>query len=189
MTAVRSFDAAQTAYKRKDYNHAIGVLVLIDPNLLPADMKGQRDELIGQCRAELGKLGMGTTVAAGGMQQPGEPPVSPGLRGSDEPPVSPGIPGANLPGNARVGSDPKPSGSDSVASQTDALRKVQFQKLRSDGLKIQSDAQAAFGRGETDLAIQMLVDYANRVRTSAASNRPASPCCCGRSRAVSRCSA
>ena len=63
-----------------------------------------------------------------------------------------------------MSSDPKQP--DSVATQADALRKVQFQKLRSDGLKIQSDAQAAFGRGETDLAIQMLVDYANRVRAA-----------------------
>ena len=162
MTAERSFQTAETAYQNKDYNHAIGVLVLIDTKLLPEDMKGKRDELIGACRAELNKLGLSTGVAAtGGTQQPGEPPVSPGLRGSDEPPLNPGI---TPPGNARVGSDPTRGGADSVANQVDAMRKVQFQKLRSDGLKIQSDAQAAFGRGETDLAIQMLVDYANRVR-------------------------
>ncbi|MBY0460909.1 MAG: hypothetical protein K2V38_26615, partial [Gemmataceae bacterium] len=58
----------------------------------------------------------------------------------------------------------------SPVAQADALKKVQFQKLRSEGLKVQSDAQAAFGRGETDLAMQMLVDYANRVRASGLDN-------------------
>ena len=31
---------------------------------------------------------------------------------------------------------------------------------------MQSDAQAAFGRGETDVAMQMLIDYSNRVRAA-----------------------
>src|SRR6185503_39732 len=105
-----------------------------------------------ECRAELDKLGMNTSVA-GGMQPQ---PLPGGMGGTGEPPLSPGT--------ARIGSDPKSP--DSVATQADALRKVQFQKLRSDGLKIVADASAAFGRGETDLAIQMLVDYTNRVRSA-----------------------
>ena len=103
------------------------------------------------------------------------------MTGTNEPPMSPG-----LPGSARLGSDPRQP--DSVATQADALRKVQFQKLRSDGLKIQTDAQAAFGRGETDLAIQMLVDYSNRVQSA---NLEASSVALllRRSRAVWTCSA
>jgi hypothetical protein len=74
-TAVRSFDAAQAAFKNKDYSHALGVLVLVDENLLPSDdMKQRRKDLIDSCRTELNKLGMGTTVAAGGTQQV-EPPL------------------------------------------------------------------------------------------------------------------
>ena len=43
-------------------------------------------------------------------------------------------------GVARVGPDSNPT------ATADALRKVQLQKLRSEGLKVQADAQAAFGR-------------------------------------------
>jgi hypothetical protein len=158
VNALRSCDAAQAAVKNRDFNHAMGVLMLIDPNLLPAEMKARRDELMATCRTELEKSG-GTTLAAAT-----QPPAIPGTP-TAEPPVIPGVPGSpSTPGSARLTSDPRRP--DSVATQAEALRKVQFQKLRSDGLKIQTDAQAAFGRGETDLAIQMLVDYANRVRAA-----------------------
>ena len=58
------------------------------------------------------------------------------------PPADPmaGGTGSNPPGVARVNPD-------NPTSQADALKRVQFQKLRSDGLKVQADAQAAFGRG------------------------------------------
>src|SRR5262249_62247033 len=48
----------------------------------------------------------------------------------------------------------------------EAMRRGTFQKLRRDGLKDHADAQAACARGETDVAIHMLVDSANRVRSS-----------------------
>ena len=158
VNALRSCDAAQAAVKSRDFNHAMGVLMLIDPNLLPAEMKAKRDELMATCRTELEKTG-GTTLAAGT-----QPPAIPGTP-TAEPPVISAVPGSpGTPGTARLSSDPRQP--DSVATQAEALRKVQFQKLRSDGLKIQTDAQAAFGRGETDLAIQMLVDYGHRVRAA-----------------------
>ncbi len=50
-TAARSLDAAATAVQNKDHGHALGVLVLIDPNLLPADGKTRRQELIDNCKA------------------------------------------------------------------------------------------------------------------------------------------
>lgn len=158
INALRSCDAAESAVKNRDYNHAMGVLMLVDPLLLPADMKAKRDQLMAACRTELEKTG-GTTLAAAT-----QPPATPG-NPTAEPPVISGVPGSpTAPGTARLTADPRQP--DSVATQAEALRKVQFQKLRSDGLKIQADAQAAFGRGETDLAIQMLVDYANRVRSA-----------------------
>ena len=69
--------------------HAIGVLVLIDAKLLPADMEEQRKQLINDCRAELDKLGAGSAVAAGGMQTTEQPLPPPGGM-TGEPPVSPG---------------------------------------------------------------------------------------------------
>jgi tetratricopeptide (TPR) repeat protein len=147
-TAAKSFDAACAAMQQKDYGHALSVFALIDPNLLPADAKAKHADLVAACKAELDK-GAVTTAAA---QEPEKTPAA------GEPPA------ANPPGAARV-NDPK-VGPDSPTTQVDSLRKVQFQKLRAEGLKVAADAQAAFGRGETDLAINMLVDYTNRVRAS-----------------------
>jgi type II secretory pathway component GspD/PulD (secretin)/tetratricopeptide (TPR) repeat protein len=151
--AVRSFEAAQASMKNKDYSHAMGVLVLIDPNLLPAASKTKHAELLAECRAATEKPAAGVATA-GGTQEP----VAPGM--SEVPPVS-----ALPPGTSQVTGE-KPGGADNYANQVESLKRVQVQKLRADGLKVQSDALAAFGRGETDLAMQMLTDYANRVRAS-----------------------
>ncbi len=166
--AVRSFEAAQTSVKNHDYSHALGVLVLIDVNFLPPEAKTKHSELIAECRTALGNsAGTGAIASVGGMQTgplPGQVPpgMVPGM-GDGQPGSA--LPGTTPPGTARVG-DPRVGGADNLANQQEALHRVQFQKLRSEGLKVQTDAQAAFGRGETDLAIQMIVDYANRVRTS-----------------------
>jgi type II secretory pathway component GspD/PulD (secretin) len=148
--AMASLESAKSSMKNKDYQHSMGVLVLIEPNFLTKEAKAEREQLLTACKAELDKTGTNTgVVTTGGTQLPGMNPLSPDT-----------TPGAtNPPGTARVAPD-------SPTSQADALRKVQFQKLRSEGLKVQTDAQAAFGRGETDLAMQLLVDYSNRVRAS-----------------------
>ncbi|MBM3982795.1 MAG: hypothetical protein FJ304_21495 [Planctomycetes bacterium] len=144
--AAESVKNARTAYEQKDYERAVGVLVLIDANLLSDEAKAARAKMLSECRVELAKLGKSDVVAVGGTQPVDKTPL-------------PG-PGdlTNPPGTARV--------TDNGASTADALRTVQFQKLRSEGLKVQADAQAAFGRGETDLAMQMLVEYSNWVRAS-----------------------
>src|SRR5262249_42150178 len=140
---------------------------------LTGDKKVKRDELMAACRVELdkGKVEAGL-VAAAGQQPPADPkaPVAPVA--PTNPPSIPLVdtPPGTAPGTAKVG-DGKPASPDSLATQADALRKVQFQKLRTEGLKVQADAQAAFGRGDTDVAIQLLLDYQNRVR--AASLEPA----------------
>lgn len=141
INAVRSLEAAETAIRQREYNQAMGILLLIDPNHLPPDRKSRREELLTQCRGELEKSGSGVSPVAGHSGTSPENAASPS-----------GTPPAKNP--------------DSVATQTDALRQVQFQKLRSEGLKVQSEATKAFANGETDLAIQMLQDYARRVRAA-----------------------
>ncbi|MBY0514827.1 MAG: hypothetical protein K2P78_13050, partial [Gemmataceae bacterium] len=157
-TAVKSFDAAVQAHGSKDYSHALSVFVLIDPKHLPPEKAAKRDELMTACRAELEKSpGMGTgVVATAGMQEPPALPSNPSA-------IPMGMPTPNAPGVARVGSDPTPG---TQPKPSDPMRNVAFQKLRSDGLKVQADAQAAFGRGETDVAIQMLLDYGTKVRSA-----------------------
>ncbi len=150
--AVAAVKNAKAAFDQKEYQRTLGVLVLIDPNMLPADAKGARDQLLAACKVELDKTGAGV-VTTSGLQPPDTMALPPG-----DP-----LPGTNPPGTARVGSDTK---ADGPAAQADALRRVQLQKLRSESLKVQEEAQKAFGRGETDLAMQMLIDYSNRVRAS-----------------------
>src|SRR5262249_48319592 len=136
---------------------APGVLVRLEPRSLPPEMKAQHGNLVVECRNSLEKMGMSTgggVATAGGMQDlPGMPGTSGGT-------------GTQPPGTARVGSDTKPSDPNSVAAQQDALKRVQVQKLRAEGLKAQETAQAAFGRGEPDLAMQLLIDYGTRRRGS-----------------------
>ncbi len=147
--AVRALGNARSAYQQKQYSVAYRTLGLIDTRLLSDEEKAEHQRVTAACKLEVEKLAPVVAAAAGG--QPGDPPADP-------------TPGANPPGTARVGPDAKPA--PDGAAQADALRSVQFQKLRSEGLKVQTDAQAAFGRGETDAAMQMLMEYANRVRAS-----------------------
>ena len=56
-----------------------------------------------------------------------------------------------------------------LTEQVKALNEVEFQKLRSEGLDAETKARAAFDRGETDLAIQMLTDYVAKVKASSLS--------------------
>lgn len=142
---------AKTAFEQKDYQRALGVLVLIDANLLTDAAKHTRDQMLVACKAEIAKAGTeNNVVAAGGVQKSDMAPQ----------PMGGPLPSAiNPPGTARVNPE-------NPTAQADALRSLNFQKLRSQGLKVQADAQAAFGRGETDVAMQMLIDYMNVVRAS-----------------------
>ena len=158
-TAVATVENAKASYKNKDYQQTFDVLVLVDGNLLTGDLRAARSQMLTACKAELDKTGTGIATA-GGIQPPdmGLPTGAPaGAPQTTDPTAS--APGTNPPGTARVTTD-------GPVSQADALKKVQFQKLRSEGLKVQTDAQAAFGRGETDLAMTMLVDYSNKVRAA-----------------------
>jgi tetratricopeptide (TPR) repeat protein len=145
--ATASFVNAKTAYEAKEYDRASGVLVLIEANHLSDAHKAERAQMLEACRTASANTGIVKT----GAQEPVLPtnPMAP----------------VNPPGMASVGgSDSKPT--DGVANQAAALRKVQVDKLRSEGLTIQENALKAFGRGETDLAMQLLLDYSNRVRAS-----------------------
>ncbi|OWK43695.1 yibQ protein [Fimbriiglobus ruber] len=68
---------------------------------------------------------------------------------------------------------PKPAAG-GLTDQVKALSEVEFQKLRSEGLEAEAKAQAAFNRGETDVAITMLTEFSAAVKKSSlAANRQA----------------
>ncbi len=151
--AATTVEQARLAYQQKNFLIAYQSLAMIDLRLLADDKQAEHKQLLAACKVELDKAGVSTGVVA-----------TAGLQPADKTPLPPGDPmaAANPPGTAHIGPDPK----DGPAAQADALRSVQVGKLRSEGFKILTDAQATFNRGECDLAMNMLVDYSNKVRTS-----------------------
>ncbi len=57
-------------------------------------------------------------------------------------------------------------GADSLVKQEEAMRELQFQKLRAEGLQLEASATARFGKGETDAAMQDLNAFVARVNAS-----------------------
>jgi type II secretory pathway component GspD/PulD (secretin) len=57
-------------------------------------------------------------------------------------------------------------GADNILKQEEAMRELQFQKLRSKGLQVESTATARFGKGETDAALTELNGFIAEVKTS-----------------------
>ena len=132
--AKTSFASAVQAYHAKQYEQALTLFKLIDPNHLSADDKAVYVTLTAASAAEVGKIkGVAQTAAQ-------DPTLTPAKTQTD-----------------------------TVASQQNAMTDLEFQKLRSEGNKLLADAQTAFGRGETDLAMSMLQDFQARVRSSSLS--------------------
>lgn len=61
-------------------------------------------------------------------------------------------------------SSPEKTGADSLLKQQEAMLELQFQKLRSEGLQLESNATARFGKGETDAAMQDLYAFISKVK-------------------------
>ena len=57
--AVASLENAKASYQNKEYQRTLGVLVLIDPMLLPVEAKDTREQLLTACKVELDKTGTG----------------------------------------------------------------------------------------------------------------------------------
>ena len=72
------------------------------------------------------------------------------------------IPGAPVPTLRK-------SGPDNLLKQQEALAQVEFQQLRSKALKVESEATARFGTGETDAALQDLQNFVAEVKAHDAS--------------------
>ncbi|MCZ2344390.1 MAG: hypothetical protein LC104_21730 [Bacteroidales bacterium] len=140
-----AFKNAVDSYNAKQYEQALGVLKLLDRNLLPTEMQAKLPTLMNECSTEIAKLQ--ATV------KPAATPL---------PTASTTVAQAGNPASNPAGTQPK-SG---LADQVKALSEIEFQKFRSDGLDTESKAQAAFNRGETDLAITMLTDFQGRVKGS-----------------------
>lgn len=146
-TARTAYENGLGAVEAKRYENALAIFQRIDPNHLTAEQKAGMEQAMAKCLAETNPMKETVTLAQG------------------ETPAQPGV--------AKVGSSPAPAQTptpmpvgDSLADQQKALGEVAYQKLRQDGFTALTEANAAWGRGDTDAALQLLNDYAAKVRAS-----------------------
>ena len=124
------------AYHAKQFSQAATLFKLIDPATLPAEKQEQMRGLMAQCTAE-----MNGGIALAANQTPSQ----------------------EQPGVAKVGEG---ASQNSLADQQKTMANLKFAALRQEGNKVASDANAMFGKGDTDVAMQMMNDFIAKVKAS-----------------------
>jgi type II secretory pathway component GspD/PulD (secretin)/tetratricopeptide (TPR) repeat protein len=165
LAANRNFDAGEAAYRGKDYRQATAIFTQVDATLLSPDKKERLRTIMVECaRAE----SVAQAPAAGIVPPPssGNPvmtvsaPLSP--PGAVTTAASPGLTGLQ-------GQKPMmtaPAEGDSLAAQVHAMQEIEYQRLRAEGLEVQSSALQMWERGETDAALTSLETYIKKVKAS-----------------------
>ncbi len=150
-TAQKSFQAGMDHYNAHHYAEALSVFQLIDVSKLASPQQTQLRELLVSSRLGLKNQQLAQNKGDS-LQQ---------VSGKENPPIG-GV------GTASVGSGEvvNRTGPDNPVQQQEAMLEVRYQKLRTEGLKIQTEARAMFGKGETDAAIQSLQAYEDQVKNS-----------------------
>ena len=142
--AKRAFDRGQEAFLARNYAQALAVFRQIDGMMLTAqDRKVMAD----------------MTAAAEGEEKKRQVTTDK-LPAAPKPPV--GVP--DLP-PTRPAAAPR-TGADNLVQQQEALGQVEFQRLRTKALRVESEATARFGRGETDEALMDLQNFVTEVKAS-----------------------
>jgi type II secretory pathway component GspD/PulD (secretin) len=136
LSASHSFDAGHGAFLRHDYAQASAMFRTIDPHLLPPDKQTRLKELMLTPQMQPSAIAQASlntmsseTDATAGKDQAGGP----------------------------IGTRATPEAE--FAHQVQAMQEVKFQKLRADGLQVQSEALKRFQAGDTDQALGMLEEY------------------------------
>ncbi len=176
LAANRNFDAGVGAYRGKDYAQALAIFAQLDPSLLAPEKREQLRSVMQNCSQQTG-------VA----QAPPPPPAPPGVpivpmsapgvpAGPPIVPVgAPGVPAGGVTNAAATGAAglqgpmPKmtpPANGDSLAAQVQAMQEIEYQRLRSEGLEVQSRSLQQWERGETDGALETLESYVRKVKAS-----------------------
>jgi type II secretory pathway component GspD/PulD (secretin) len=159
LAANRAYDAGLAAVNRGDHQQAFNIFLQIDGSMLTGDKRAIMKEKM-QIAQQMASKQSSQIVAMA--------PTTAPLQATNFPDNPPPMPGVGGPGMARVSDQPgvksgpmvaQGPGGGNYADQVKALQKVEFQRQRSEGLKVQREAQARFGKGETDAAIQMLNEY------------------------------
>ena len=142
-----SFKNAVGLFQQKQYDQAIAVFKILDADKLTTDQKKEYESICSLCETEVAKQKVPSAPVTT-VQSISSDPVAPK-------PVIPGI----LP-------TPQPAPGTGLTDQVKAQGEVEFQRLRSEGLESEAKARDLYNKGETDVAIQMLNDFTNKVKSS-----------------------
>jgi type II secretory pathway component GspD/PulD (secretin)/tetratricopeptide (TPR) repeat protein len=136
LNASRSFEAGLAAFHRQEYAQAGTIMRTLDARVLAPDKQARLKEIM-----LLPEMQPTAVVQAS-------------ARGTS-------TPLADAAGKAQATdlASPQTRPEPDFAQQVKAMHEVQFQKLRTDGLQVQSEAMKRFQAGDTDAALEMLQEY------------------------------
>lgn len=168
--AMRRYDAGVAAFTANDFAQAMAILREVDAAALPAAQQTQLRKVCDICKQKVDAMASVKAVEVPAIAPPAVVPA--GL--TDQPPAPPtasvpatpaGSP-ATLPQPRMTPPPPaaKAPAGDALVDQVKALQKVEFQRLREEGLKAQSESVKLFERGETDRAIETLEGFIAKVK-------------------------
>jgi type II secretory pathway component GspD/PulD (secretin)/tetratricopeptide (TPR) repeat protein len=146
VSAVKAYDAGVAACQTKDFVQALAIFRQIDQAMLPTEHKTRISELIQTCQQQADAQANVPAVEAPSLTPP---PITPNASGQ---PLAPAAPTA--------------ASGDRLADQVKALQSVEFQRLRSESQKVQTESTNMFKRGETNSALEMLQNYLDKVKAS-----------------------
>jgi type II secretory pathway component GspD/PulD (secretin) len=154
----RAFDEVFQAYRNREYRRASLILASLDTKLLDERRQRQLREILNT--PEMAPSARGAAIALTSAQDVNSKDGNTKNVGtpSNPPPMS-WTPNSGDTGHARATDDP----SQSLLTRTKGMREIKFQQLRTEGLAIQSQALERFRTGQTDVAIDMLEEYLNRL--------------------------
>lgn len=144
--AAKAYDAGVAACQTKDFVQALAIFRQIDQGLLSVEYKTKIGDLILTCQQQVDALATVPAVEA--------PVLTP-------PPIMPDAAARPLTPPAQA-----PVAGERLADQVKALQRVEFQRLREEGQKVQIESKKMFERGETNAALDMLQSYLDRVKSS-----------------------
>ena len=174
--ASESVKAANGYMEAKRYEQAVGILKRVDPTLLSEADRAAQKKMFEQAQAAMTApvepIKVPTKVETAKVE-PIKVPATTVAETKVEPtkvePAKVEPARAQEPKAITVAQEKTETPSTGLSDQVQAMGEVEYQKLRSEGLKVEADARDSFNKGETDIAIAMLTDYAMRVKQSSLS--------------------
>jgi type II secretory pathway component GspD/PulD (secretin) len=149
LTAKRSAEAVFAAFNRHDYVHAARIAQAIDVAKLLPEQANRLKEIM-----------LLPEMQPTGVVRPGSRPRDLAL--VDKGTLAPGLPLAPPEGKASatdLGNGGKEPGQSRLLTSVVGMQEVKFQQLHEEGRKVQRQAMRLFREGETQRALDVLMDY------------------------------